>query len=357
MDKPQLLPEPEGRSAGERSPLLTVALCLVSAAAGWFLLKEFAGLLRPLMLAVMLCYVILPAHLRLRRSMPGIVALVILATASVAAIYLLALLIYSSAVELSDDLPVWVQQAQDFLRWLRRTVGVHLPWLIGEHEPVLAMAPGDLGARTAINALARAAADTLTESVVVGFYLLFLLLEVKRFPGRVRSGFDGPRANQILAIAGNISEAMASYLRVKVKASLALALPVTLVLWVLGVKFPLLWGVLTFVANFIPYMGSIVMCSLPVVLAFLQMKWGWRPIAVGVLLLSIHTASAYLFEPAMTGRAVGLSPLVILLSLAFWGLCWGLVGMVLAVPLTVMLKIILENVPGARPFARLMGEE
>jgi predicted PurR-regulated permease PerM len=62
-------------------------------------------------------------------------------------------------------------------------------------------------------------------------------------------------------------------------------------------------------------------------------------------------------EPSLTGRAVGLSPLVILVMLAFWGLCWGLIGMILAVPLTIMIKIILENRPFTRPFARLIGEE
>ena len=78
---------------------------------------------------------------------------------------------------------------------------------------------------------------------------------------------------------------------------------------------------------------------------------------VAVLLIGIHTLSAYLVEPAMTGRAVGLSPVIILVALSFWGLCWGLTGMLLAVPLTVMVKIVLENVAFTRPFGRMMAED
>jgi AI-2 transport protein TqsA len=203
---------------------------------------------------------------------------------------------------------------------------------------------------------------SLTASLVVGglqvaFYLVFLLLEVDRFPGRVRSAFADERAERILAVAGRINLAMASYLKVKVKASLMLAVPVTLVLWAFGIKFALLWGVLTFLANFVPYLGSVVGCGLPSLFILLQLDFGWRPLTVVALLAAIHMLSAYLVEPSMTGKAVNLSPLVILAALSFWGLCWGLTGMVLAVPLTVMLKIILENTAFTRPVAKLLAEE
>jgi AI-2 transport protein TqsA len=160
-----------------------------------------------------------------------------------------------------------------------------------------------------------------------------------------------------LAVVRNINDAMAGYLRVKVKASLVLAIPATVVLWAFGVEFALMWGVLTFLLNFIPYLGSLIACGAPILLAFLQMDSLGRPAVVAGLLISIHTLSAYVVEPAMTGKAVGLSPVVILVALSFWGLCWGLTGMLLAVPLTVMMKIILDNVELTRPLARLMAED
>src|SRR5262249_36255470 len=96
-------------------------------------------------------------------------------------------------------------------------------------------------------------------------------------------------------------------------------------------------------------------CALPILFGFLDLGVGWQPLAAALLLIGVHLSSAYLVEPAMTGKAVDLSPLVVLIALSFWGLCWGLVGMVLAVPLTAMVKIVLQNAPSTRPIARLMG--
>jgi AI-2 transport protein TqsA len=89
----------------------------------------------------------------------------------------------------------------------------------------------------------------------------------------------------------------------------------------------------------------------------LHLDFGWQPFAVTGLLVADHLLSANLIEPALTGRAVNVSPLVVVLALGFWGLCWGLVGMLLAVPLTVVLKIVLEHLPATRPVAALMAEE
>jgi AI-2 transport protein TqsA len=173
----------------------------------------------------------------------------------------------------------------------------------------------------------------------------------------MRQAFAGGQADHVFAMVGSINEGIASYLKVQVKASIALAAPVMIILWVFGIKYVLLWGVVTFLANFIPYLGSIIACTLPISYAFLEKGFDWHAVAAAVLLVATHVGSAYLIQPAMTGKAVDLSPLVVLIALTFWGLCWGLVGMVLAVPLTVMLKIILESAPMTRPYGRLMGEE
>lgn len=353
-------PEPSPPSAGwkARSTLTIVAACLITVATTWYLLKEFALLLRPLLLAVFLCYVILPIHLHVKRRVPGPGAIVLLVVASASALYLLALLVQDSVSDLSDDLPRLTARATALTERARTYFGNNFPWLEGLTAAVDPFEDrGNTPLRDVERALANAAAGALTEAVIVGIYLLFLLLEVGRFPQRIRGGFSSDRAERILAVAEHINLAMAGYLKVKVKASLVLAVPVTLVLWVFGVKFALLWGVLTFACNFIPYVGSIVACSLPIVLAFLDMDFGWQPVAVAILLVSIHVLSAYVIEPSMIGKSVGLSPLVILLALAFWGQCWGLIGMFLAVPLTVLLKIILENVAFTRPVARLMAED
>ena len=358
--------QPAGKeSASPRQPrpdiatLTTVALCLVVAAAAWFLLRELAALLRPLLLAVFLCYVIIPMHHRLTQRVPKAFSIVVMAGVSVGLLLLLSLMVYGSVVELNEELPRLIERGGEIVNQLRSLMSSRLPaWLVSEGgDAVTIQAQTGARIREATGALVNAAADVLREAVLIAIYLIFLLLEVHRFPARIQSGFAGERAERILAVVGNINDAIASYLKVKVKASLVLAIPALVILWAFGVKFALLWGVLTFLLNFIPYLGSVISCSLPILLAFLQLPLGWEPVAVAVLLVGDHTLSAYLIEPAMTGKAVGLSPLVILASLSFWGLCWGLIGMFLAVPLTVMLKIVLGNVAFTRPFARMLSDE
>jgi AI-2 transport protein TqsA len=349
---------PWPKAGRDAAALHTAAVCLFIAAAAWYLLGQLAGLFRPLLLAVFLCYIILPAHFRLRERIPSLASIAVLTAASVGALCLLALVLYGSALELSEDLPRLTDRALFLFRQARSWVTEHLPWTVRLH-PETAQVEGQSTAllQDAVRALLTAAAGVLSEALVVGFYLLFLLLEAGRFPRRVRAGFATARADEILAVAQRINQAMASYLKVKVQASLVLAVPAGLVLWAFGVKFPLLWAVLTFLLNFVPYLGSVVTCSLPIVLAFLELNVPWTPWAVAGLLIGLHVLSAYVVEPAMTGRAVGLSPLIILLALAFWGQCWGLIGMLLAVPLTVLLRMVLENVPVTRPFAKLMADE
>jgi AI-2 transport protein TqsA len=338
--------------------LTRVALCLVIAAASWYLLRELAALLRPLLLAVFLCYMIIPLHGRLTQRLPGLLSSAILAGMSVGLMLLLAGLIYSSALEFNEELPALIERGQGLFNEIRRVAVDRLPpWLLGdEADTATVRAEAADRVRAAATVVLNLAAEVVSETVLVGIYLIFLLFEANRFPHKIERGFADERATQILAVYHNINVAIASYLRVKVKASLVLALPALAIFWAFGLKFALLWCVLTFLLNFVPYLGSMVSCSLPILLAFLQLPLGWQPITLAVLLISDHMLSAYLIEPSMTGKAVGLSPVVILAALAFWGLCWGVIGMFLAVPLTVTLKIILENVGFTRPIARLLGE-
>ena len=183
----------------------------------------------------------------------------------------------------------------------------------------------------------------IPEALAAGLYLLFLFIEAGKFPARVRRVYPQNQAEELLEIFGHVNSAVASYLKAKVNSSLVLAIPVFLMLWLFGVKFAILWAVLTFVCNFIPYLGTVVAWSLPAGFAFLQWDGASTPIIIATLLMIWHGLNAAIIEPMIVGRAVGLSPLVILLALSLWGLLWGIPGMFMAVPLTVVGCIILEN--------------
>ncbi len=345
------------RSRPDLVPLYALAAAVLCAAGSWYLLKELAPLLRPLILAVFLAYTILPAHRALGRWVPAKLSGPLLALLVAAVVLGLAVVIYGNLVDLKSELPLLIERGGALIEQVRTWGRGHLPaWLL---DPIRDSARADAETTARLKALASSlvniAASFFAEALVVVLYLVFLMLEAHRFPARVRTGFTPERADHMLAIIGSINRAMVSYLRAKVLSSLALALPVAAILWSFGVSFPGTWGVLAFIGNFIPYLGSLIALSLPVLLAFLELEPPSRSLAVLALILLVHFVTNNFIEPRLTAHAVDLSPLIVLVALAFWGLCWGVVGLVLAVPLTVMVKIVCENVPLTRPLARLMA--
>jgi len=334
-------------------PLFIAAAVALIAACSWWLLKELVQVLRPLLIAVILAYILMPYHSRLRKRLTAPVSLALLAGVAVGVLIALALAVQMSLYDLHKEWPhfqaklkSFAEQAQDFVR-------TRAPGLLDSDSTMGEQVAG-YAAQIAGSVL-NAAAAVFFEACVVGLYLFFLLLEASRFPDRIRKAYAPDRAEAILNLAGKVNAAIVSYLKAKVKSSLVLAVPVGLILWVLGVKFALLWAVVTFLCNFIPYIGSVTAWVLPVGFAFLQLDPGWRPVAAAVLLLGCQIASASFVEPMLLGQAVGLSPLVILASLAFWGLLWSIPGMLIAVPLTVVAVIVMNHFEFTRPVAKMMS--
>ncbi|AMV29522.1 AI-2 transport protein TqsA [Gemmata sp. SH-PL17] len=334
--------------------IYTVTLLLVGAAAGWYLMLQLASVLRPLLVAVFLAYVLMPYHSRLRKHVGTPASIVTLAGGTAGVLVGLAFVTSASVLALRDDVPQLEQRADTLLTSLEETIGSYAPWItpIDTGRPMRGQVVEQITiiVRLGLNV----AATAMLEAGVVALYLLFLLLEGARFPDRVRRAYPEDRADQILQMAGQVNAAVISYLKAKVKSSLFLAAPVGVVLGAVGVKFALLWAVLTFLCNFIPYIGTVAAYVLPVGFTFLWFGPAWQPFAAAGLLLVCHGVSASVLEPMIIGNAVGVSPLVILGSLAFWGLLWGVPGMFLAVPLTAVMVLVMEHFDQTRALAKLL---
>jgi AI-2 transport protein TqsA len=351
--------EPDRPRWASPALLRTAALWVIVLAGSWWLLSELAAVLRPLLVAVFLGYILMPYYSRLRQRLPAPVAITLIAGATTAVLVGLAFAVYASLLDLSRELTNLQQQVgalvRDVTSWAASlpVIGPILRPAQQTDEQVANRVAG-LATQGVFQTL-NVAGGAMLEAAAAGLYLLFLLLESTYFPDRVRAAYEPERAEHILHVFGRINGAIISYLKAKVKSSLVLAIPVGLVLAVLGVKFWLLWAVVTFLCNFIPYIGSVVGYSLPAAFAFVQFGMRWEPITTAAILLAIHVGFATVFEPMILGRAIGLSPLVILAALSVWGLLWGLPGMVLAVPLTVVLKIVFENLDATRSLALLLS--
>jgi AI-2 transport protein TqsA len=342
-------------STAEAPSLADTARWMVVIACAFFLLRELGPILKPLFLAVLVGYVVLPIHLLVKRYVPGRLSLVASAILSLILILLLTIGIQATIRTLADQLPTLnakgVQMRDDFLAW----ADDRFPQTINSVQQMTGT--DDTSARELPGRLVNVAADTVSTAAVVTLYLFFLLLEVGRFPDRVRRAFSEKRADRIMHTIDGVNRGIADYITAKFKASLILATPVWIVLFGFRTPLSLVWAVLTFFCNFVPYLGSVIGYSVPTLFALVTFGFGWEWVAIAVLLLAIHILSASIVEPSIIGRAVGVSPLVILLALAFWGYCWGLTGMLLAVPLTVMAKIVGEHLDATRPLAKLISDE
>jgi AI-2 transport protein TqsA len=341
--------------------LRTLAFVLVIVATSLYLLERLEPVLRPLLIAVLLTYLFLPVYTRLRRHMRPVFSFLIIAIGITLGLQFLARLVYRDVVLIDQNLPRYLERQAELEDRFRELSKPFLPWLDKSRAANPAANPGDILTSELSQRIVRGAAtaflSVFLELFVVAFYMIFLLQSASRLPERIQSSFSSARAKAILEITRSINRSISEYLVVKVKASLLVGIPVALACWAFGITGAVTWGMITFFGNFLPYIGALVAIIPPVALAFLEYHTLWPPLLFVMVLLLIHGTTSNLIEPAMTGKALGLSPLVVLIGLAFWSLLWGFVGMILAVPLTVIFKIVLEHTPATRPIARMISED
>lgn len=187
-------------------------------------------------------------------------------------------------------------------------------------------------------------------------FLVFMLLGKPYARLKIERAFPGNQAKKITSVTDSITGQISRYLSIKLAISAITAILVWVVLVFMKVDFPLTWAVFTFLLNFIPTVGSVVATIPPVLVALVQFYPGfWPAVAVLILLLLIQQIMGSLIEPKLMGDSLNLSPVVILLSLIFWGWLWGIVGALLSVPIAAAIKIVCENIEALKPISILMG--
>jgi predicted PurR-regulated permease PerM len=325
-----------------------------------FVLYVCASILQPLFIAGLLVYLIVPVHQRLVRwRVPSAAAYLLIVVSVLGLLCGIGEMTYRNLAQLRDErLTVYEERLDSLVRRALRGLPFAVPDLENWH--LRNLLTFDVGPDSQIRNVFRAAVgnflEFLTATFVVLIYLVFLIAERVTLPGRVARAFGEARAKEIMAVVESINRAVHDYIALKTFVSALQGLLSCAVLAIFGVDFAVMWGVLIFLFNFIPYIGSFVAVSLPIVLSFLQYaEEPWRPVLITLLLLLIQRVVDNFIEPRLTGHKLGLSPLIVLLSLAFWGWLWGVVGMILAVPLTVIGKIILENIRETKPLATLIS--
>jgi predicted PurR-regulated permease PerM len=194
----------------------------------------------------------------------------------------------------------------------------------------------------------------LTNSFLILLTVIFILFEASSFQQKVGAAFGDPKGT--LSQVKKITDAVNNYLAIKTVVSLGTGVIVAIWVWALGIDFPVIWGLLAFLLNFIPNLGSIIAAVPPALLGYIQFGIG-RTLLVAAGYGVVNLVFGNVVEPKLMGRKLGLSTLVVFLSLVFWGWVWGPVGMLLSVPMTMVVKIVLESSPSTHWISVLLDSE
>lgn len=194
----------------------------------------------------------------------------------------------------------------------------------------------------------------LKNTFLIMLTVVFLLLELAGFPNKLKMAL-GPDHPSIPAL-NRFTESLNRYLAIKSWVSLATGVLAYVLCRLIGLNYALLWGLLAFLFNYVPNIGSILAAAPPVMLALVEFGTSKSLVCLAGYLM-INIVFGNLIEPRVMGRGLGLSTLVVWMSLIFWGWVFGAVGMLLSVPLTMVIKIAMESKPETQWIAVLLGSD
>lgn len=335
---------------GEVMRGLVAAAALVVIIAG---LRTARPVVVPMLVSMFVAFACLPAVNRLRRMrVPKVLAVTIVVVGLVAIVSGVAAFVGSSLTNFVQTLPIYQARLEaqviEAMDWFAAR-GFEVPDRSQLQDTV------DPGAALGLVAtLLNGVGDTLTNGLLILITVIFILMEASSFRVKLQSAFhaEGSTFPQIAKVTTGLKQ----YLVIKTMVSLLTGTIVAVWLAILGVDFPLLWGLLAFLLNFIPNIGSILAAVPVTLLALVQIGMG-TALLVALGFFVINMVIGNVIEPRWTGHGVGLSPLVVFFCLIFWGWVLGPIGLILSVPLTVTLKIALESSPETEWLAVLLGPE
>ncbi len=310
-----------------------------------------ADIIVPFILALFIAVILNPLVQRMVRwRIPRVLAILLLITIIIMAMALLVTYLGTSLNELARTLPQYrsklVIPLQQMEPWLQRAgIEVSVEELLKYIDPNAAM--------TLVTGLLAQLSSAMTSIFLLLLTVVFMLVEVPQLPVKLQQMMVRPVEGM-----GAIQRALDSvsrYLVLKTAISIVTGLVAWAMLAVLDVRFAFVWGLLAFALNYIPNIGS-VLAAIPPITQVLVFSGFYDALVVLAGYLIINLVFGNILEPRMMGRGLGLSTLVVFLSLIFWGWLLGPVGMLLSVPLTIIVKIGLEQTAGGQTIAVLLSD-
>jgi predicted PurR-regulated permease PerM len=336
-----------GRGPFQR--LLLGAAAFVVLVAG---MRAASELLVPFMLSVFIAIISAPPLFWLKRKgVPTPLAVIIVIVAIFIIAFGLGILVGSSVDDFAQNLPHYQSRLNTLFGGLTVWLG-GLGIDIGDQGIVKALDPG--AAMRLTSGILTGLSGALTNGFLIILTVIFILLEASSLPGKLHTALSEPEES--LPHFEKFTRSIQRYMAIKTLLSLVTGSAIAVWLAIIGVDYPILWGLLAFLLNYVPNIGSIIAAVPAVLLALVQLGGGGAALT-GAGYLVVNMVIGNMLEPKIMGRGLGLSTLVVFLSLVFWGWVFGPVGMLLSVPLTMTIKIALDSSEETRWISVLIGSE
>ncbi len=325
--------------------LIIIALPVIA-----IILKALKAIFIPLIIAVFLAFIFSPLTAFLKRKRVPMIAILGIALIILGIVFFLAImLVYAASSSIVNGLPRYQNSFKDLVdNSVAYFQQLAYHWNISSEQLSLMNLSQLL--TSGFSSLPRMISNTMNTLLDIGWniflivvFLLFILLETDKLADRLKKVISHRSKEQTLDSLRSIENQIQRYLTVKAIISLATAMVGMGLMLAFGIDFVLVCGILLFVLNFIPNIGSIIASAIPIVICALQSGLDVRTLMFALLITGTQMLFGNIIEPRVQGNRLNLTPIMVLISLIFWGWLWGIVGMLICVPLTSAINILLKQ--------------
>ncbi|MGN0024845.1 MAG: AI-2E family transporter [Candidatus Avelusimicrobium sp.] len=322
------------------APINNICLMILAATAATIILVYTKVMLMPFVIALFISMVAstLAETMKHIWKVPYVLGLVITFAAFLAVITLSVLFISSSIESFIAGADIYSERVSDTIDWFLFSAQ---KYGINVNAEFVAENVSKLPVFNVVKSVGGTLVSILTNLMLITLFLIFI--------------FMGKAAEDKPSLVGNIQRQISFYLIVKIFVSLLAAGFTWIVLIFVKTELASMLAVLTFVLNFIPNIGPFISTLLPMPVLFLQYGFDWHILLTLILLTAIHFVIGNVLETKWLGKGMDLDPIVVIASLLFWAIVWGIMGALLAVPLTAIIKMALERNETTKPLADLLA--
>lgn len=332
-----------------------IAYTLVASIAIVVVLIYLKSILIPFVFAVIVWFLIREVKVLINRSrfgaekLPNWIKNLVAFAAILGVIVVVSKLLANNVEQMSHSLPQYQANVEEVVAQINEVANIDL-------EQELRAYSGEADFSGVIRDVFNSLSAAVGEIFMVILYVLFLMGEERMLPIKFRKLYqDKESYKSAREVVDDINESIGRYLSMKTLVSLITGTLSYIALLIIGIDFPMFWAILIFLLNYIPTIGSLVATLFPAFMALLQFGEPTPALIVLVTVGGIQMIIGNYIEPRLMGRTLNISALVVLLALAFWGVIWGVTGMFLSVPVTVILIILFSRFPSTRAIAVLLS--